>query len=148
LTVKIESRITGSGPNYAVLADDSLIAGTRDRISGYKPSMRATPQVEALAVSAGQPFASFITGRSGNWTVSFAVDRQHASADAALAFLQAHPTAFAIAAAFDLKITVGANVVYFPSTAITQLDPDEHSDQHTNIRYAFIGSTYTDSEPA
>ena len=145
--MKIEYRTPAGTGTYSVLTDSDTPAATLDRISAYKPGLHASPMTEPLAVSAGQAFASFITGRSGQWNVSFAVDRQHASADAALLFLQVHPTIFAKAAQFDLKITVGAQVVYLPSCAPTLIDPDEHSDLHTFTRYSFVGGNYTTTAP-
>lgn len=146
--MKIEYRTPSGGAGaYTELADDSLTTGTQSRISGYKPSLRASPIKVPLALSLGQAFASFVRGAEGDFSISFLVERQHGTADAALLFLQTHPTAFAIADQFDLKITVGAQVVYFPACAITSLDPDEHSDQSTRVRYTFVGGTYTTIAP-
>lgn len=146
--MKIEYRTpSGGAGTYTTLADDSTTTGTVSRISAYKPSLHATPIKVPLALSLGQAFASFIRGAEGSYTLSFIVDRQHASADAALLFLQQHPAVFAIAGQFDLKITVGAQVVYLPACAIEMIDPDEHSDQHTLIRYSFVGGSYTTTAP-
>lgn len=141
--MKIELRIEGGTADYTPIADDA--AG--QIISGYKPSLRAAPQTDALAVSPDQPFATFISGRSGEWTLDFSVDRQHASADAALAFLNEHLALFAEAAQFHLKITVGAQIVYLAFCAPTSLEPEPHSDQHTFLRYTFVGASYTENEP-
>ena len=146
--MKIEYRTPSGGAGaYTVLADDSTTSAPVSRISGYKPSLRAAPIKVPLALALGQAFASFVRGAEGDFTISFAVDRQHATPDDALLFLQAHPAVFAFAAQFDLKITVGAQVVYFPACAITQLDPDPHSDLHTFIRYSFVGGSYTTIAP-
>jgi hypothetical protein len=135
--MKIDYRITGAG-SFATLADDSL----GQKISAYRPSLRAAPQVESLAITTGGTLATFIQARAGQVTLSFAVDEQHASADDAAAFLQARTATFAVASNFDLKMTVGASAVQMLNCAITQLDPDEHSDQHTFIRYSFTGNSY------
>lgn len=145
--MKIEYRITGSGAGYETLADDSPATGAPQIISGYKPGLRASPQIEPLAVAPGDALASFIYGRSGHISVNFAVDRQHGTADAALSFLQQHLLAFCVSGTFDLKITVNSSMVYLPACAIASVEPDEHSDQHTFVRYSFTGSTYTDSDP-
>lgn len=146
--MKVEYRIPGGVPDYTVLADDSLVDGTEDRISEYLPSLRAAPEVDALPVPPGAPFASFICGRAGQINIAFAVARQHGSADGALAFITAQLLAFAVAGQFHLKITVGASKSYLAFAAVTEVRPDQHSDQSTLIRYAFTGSTYTTEEPA
>ena len=143
----INYRIHGSGPGYDVLADEDTPAATLDKISAYKPSLRATPQVEPLASNVGGIFSTFVQARAGRVNVSFSVDRQHGSVLAALQFLQTHLTAFAVASNFDLQITIGQTSVYIPNCAVTQIEPDEHSDQHTFVRYTFTGSTYTNSDP-
>lgn len=136
--MKIEYRITGAG-SFATLADDD--AG--QKISSWKPGLRATPQVEPLAVTPGETLSTFIQARAGHVTLGFAVDQQNASADAALAFALGQISTFGVAGNFDLQITVGASTWQLPNCAVTQVDPDEHSDQHTFIRYAFTGSALT-----
>jgi hypothetical protein len=145
--LKIETRIPGGAPDYTTLADDSLIDGTQDRISGYQPGLRASPQVDALPVAPGAALASFICARAGQITIAFSVARTHGTADAALAFITAQLLAFAVAGQWHLKITVGASVSYLAFAAITEFVPEPHSDQSSTIRYAFTGSSYTTDEP-
>jgi len=148
--VKIEYRIVGGSADYGVLADDALVdpASTQDRISEYLPSLHASPQVEALPVSSGEGFESFIYGRAGQIAVAFAVARQHGTADGALQFINDQLAALAVAGQFHLKFTVGAKTTYLAFCALTTFHPDPHSDQSSFIRYAFTGSTYSTNEPA
>lgn len=140
--MKIEYRITQTPPaQFATLADDNGAAP--QKISAWKPGLRATPQTEALAVGVGSALATFIQARAGHVTLGFAVDQQNASADAALAFALGQISTFSVASNFDLQITVGAAEWQMPNCACTQIEPDEHSDQHTFIRYAFTGSQLT-----
>lgn len=138
--MKIEYRITGSGPaNWTTLADEAVV-DLAARISGYQPKLRKSPQVEQL------PFSEqiFIQDRgNGQWDLGFAVERLHGSPDAALDFLALHPVIFAGDENFDLKITVGAKIVYMESCAVTEFTPDPHSDQSTICRYAYTGGSYS-----
>lgn len=124
------------------LADEAAGA-LGDRIKGFKVTMvKAAAQVDELAWSAA---ASVNDTGNARWQISFGVDRQHASADAAAAFLADHPAAFATPprANFDVKVTVGATARVVKKAAMTLLEPDEHSDQSTFIRYGWMGETYS-----
>lgn len=138
--MKIEYRTAGSG-SYSVLADEA-VATLAARITGFHPHVSKSP-MQTPAYGAAVP----ITTDMGNarWQLEFSVDRVHASADAALLFIQAEPLKFA--GNVDLKITVGAQVTYLANTAFTELDPQPHSDQSTLIKYAFTGGNYTTTAP-
>jgi hypothetical protein len=140
--MKIEYRTPPGTGNYTVLADEAAtgVGALQERISGYQPAMRKTPQVEPL-FQGPQPFV----GDLGNatWTVKFSIDRVHASAAAALAFLDAEAAIFgAVVGAFDLRITVGTTVRTVGNCVLTEFTPSPHSDQSTLISYAFTGASY------
>ena len=81
-------------------------------------------------------------GNAG-WRLGFIVERLHASADAALEYLAAHPAAFSSLGNLDLKITVGAKVTYMLNSVATEFAPNPHSDLSTICRYTFTGGSYT-----
>lgn len=131
---------------WTPLADESptAVAGLAERISGWQLKLAKSPQVKPTAASLGSGAAPYVQDvGNGHWTLAFTVDRQHASADAALAFLQTHAARLNLAGVnFDLQITVGAVVTMLSNTALTEITPDPHSDQSTKYKYAFKGGTY------
>lgn len=137
----------GSGEWLTLADEDPLNAnGTSDRISLYKPSLGKSPQREALAFSAD----TFVADR-GNalWEVSFTVDREHASADAALKFVATHGLIFTAQPSatastnFDLAISLAEHQkVYMPDCAVVRAEPDAHSDRSTRFSYQFTGPRY------
>jgi hypothetical protein len=128
--VKIEYRTpTGTG-SYVTLADEAT--GTLgERISGYS----ARPGQSALF-------------RGGLWVVSFMVDRVHASADAAALFVSTQGAIFAVPGVFgrvnffDLKITIGSQVLYSLMAGCTGFSPAPASDQTSLISYTFSWGSY------
>ena len=88
-----------------------------------------------------------VTFARGNrfWTLPFTVSRQHASPEAAAAFLDTH--AAALPDAIDLKIVQGATTTYLAAAVLTSLDPDEPTGRSTVIRYQFTGPNYTETAP-
>lgn len=137
---KIEFRVTGSGGSYATLADESVVGGTGDRISGYQPRMTKEVQQVNLAF---RDYGFNQDRGNQNWVLNFTVDRQHASVDAAFDFISDNASFFSGQQNYDLKITTGATVIYMDNASLTNFDPDPHSDQSSKIRYTFIGSRYT-----
>lgn len=141
--MKIEYRpaSTGSGVAYSVLADETdttLVPA----ISGFQPAFTLSPQVTP-AYGTAVPIALDLG--NATWKLSFTVERQHASPDAALAFIQAEPLKFT--GNQDLRVTVGAQVTYLANCVRTELTPDPHSDQSTRIRYTFANGNYTQTAP-
>ena len=142
--MKVEFRAAAVGAGaYTVLADES-VSTLAASIGGYQPKLACTPQIEPGFGAAG--IAAFDNGND-TWHVSFSVERVHASPDAALLFLSAHPATFSGLGNLDLKITVGSQVLYLPACAVTEFTPDPHSDQSTKCRYAFVGGSYTATAP-
>ena len=138
--MKIEYRPAGSG-TYSVLADeaDTTLAPA---ISGFQPAFCLTAQVTP-AYGAAVPVALDLG--NANWKLAFTVERQHASADTALAFIQAEPLKFT--GNQDLRITVGAQITYLANCVRTEVTPDPHSDQSSKIRYAFGYGSYKTTAP-
>jgi hypothetical protein len=138
--MKIEYRTAGSG-SYTVVADES-VSTLGAAISGFAPAFTLSPQVTP-AYGAAVPIA--LDMGNANWKLSFTVERQHASADAAVAFIQAEPLKFN--GNQDLKITVGSQITYLANCVRTELSPDPHSDQSTKIKYAFGYGSYQTTAP-
>jgi len=139
--VKIEYRTPAGTGSYSVLADEG---STTDRIKGYQPRLSKQPLVSPLFQSLAPLVADL---GNGLWTLSFAVDRVHASADAAALFIATHAATFNVVGNFDLKITVGGQVVYMTACVMTEFTPDPHSDQSTVCKYGFMGGGYTNTAP-
>lgn len=138
--MKIEYRTAGSGA-YSVLADESVTT-LAAAISGFQPTFSLSPFV-AKAYGATVPVALDLG--NANWAVAFTVERQHATPDAALAFIQAEPLNYA--GNQDLKITVGAQVTYLANCVRTEITPDPASDMSSKIKYKFSNGTYTQTAP-
>jgi hypothetical protein len=141
--VKISYRTPAGSGGWQTLAEDGA-SPLLDSISGFKPDLSKNPQVDPLAFSVA-PFVRDVG--NGTWTVSFNVDRQHSTADDALAFLQSHADAMNQLANVDLAFLVGAKTTYMPACALTRFSPDPHSDQSTRCQYSFTGGTYTSTSP-
>jgi hypothetical protein len=141
--MKIEYRMAsvGDDTDYTVLADES-VSTLGAAISGFAPAFSISPMVTP-AYGAAVPIALDLG--NGNWKVVFTVERQHASADAALAFIQAEPLKFT--GNQDLKITVGAQVTYLANSVRTEVTPEPHSDQSSKIKYSFGYGNYTQTAP-
>ena len=137
--MKIEYRTPPGGGSYLTLADEST-GSLAERITGYQVAMKKSPMVEALFQSA-TPFVQDIGNTK--WTIRFGVDRIHASADAALAFVATHAALFNTVASLDLQITVGASVLHALNCAVTEMTPTPHSDLSTFISYGFSGPSYS-----
>lgn len=141
--MKIEYRQPAGTGAYTTLADDAS-ATLADKISGLLPKGAKSPQVEPLAGGA----APFVQDRGNQvWTLSFLVDRTHATPDAAALFLVTEAAIFAAVANFDLKITAGSQVVYLARCALTEFSPQPLSDKSTLITYAFVGKSFTTTAP-
>jgi hypothetical protein len=138
--MKIEYRTAG-GSTYSVLADDSVTT-LAAAISGFQPVASKSP-MQMPAYGATNPVTQDLGNM--NWRLSFTVDRFHATADAAAAFIAAEPLKFP--GNVDLKFTIGAQVTYLANTALSGFTPDPHSDQSTRITYAFTGGNYTTTAP-
>lgn len=130
-----------------MLADEDTPAATQDKISGYHATFNGRPETVPLPVGTGQPVATFVYLREGIWNVGFMVDRQHASPDAAFAFVQQQAILLGATGQLDLQIIVGAQNLYLPASSLTAFDPEPHSDLHSFIKYAFAGGTYTTVAP-
>lgn len=143
MSIGYRTAATGGG-GYAMLADDGDTTGLGDRISGFATGLSKTPQEDPLAFAA----APFLKDR-GNATFSlrFKVERQHASAAAALTFQATHPALFNAKVNFDLMITVGAATVYLANCVCVRVEPEPHSDQSTRFSYEFVGGTYSSTAP-
>lgn len=142
--MKIEYRTPPGTGSYTILADDANSSGLNDSIFGYQASLAKNPQNDPLAFS----LAPYVrdTG-NGTWTLSFGVERTHITPNAALLFILTHSAALNVLAELDLKITVGAQVVYFANCVLTRFEPDPHSDQSTRIGYTFVTGRYTTTAP-
>lgn len=142
--MKIEYRTPAGSGSYTTLADDAS-ATLADKISGFAPSFQKSPQVEPLAGGS----APFVQDR-GNavWQLSFVVDRVHATPDAAALFLATEAAIFgAVITNFDLKITVGAQVMYLVRAALTAFSPMPLSDKSSLIQYQFTATGWTSTAP-
>jgi len=139
--VKIEYRTPAGSGAYSVLADESVTT-LGAAISGFQPTFKKAPYV-AKGYGAAVP----VTLDMGNadWAMGFLVERQHATPDAALAFIQAEPLTYA--GQNDLKVTVGAQVTYLANCVLTECTPAPASDQSSRIKYMFSGGTYTQTAP-
>lgn len=141
--MKIEYRTPAGSGSYATLADEGAGA-LAERIKGYQPRLTKQPMVSPLFQSVAPLVADL---GNGTWALAFAVDRVHASPDAAALFLVTHPAVFNVVSNFDLKITVGAQVVYFPACVMNEFTPEPHSDQSTVCKYGWTGGSYTTTAP-
>lgn len=142
--MKIEYRQTPSADTYTVLADDASVT-LADKISGFTIPFSKSPQVDALAGGV----SPFIQDR-GNavWNLSFVVDRVHATQDAAALFISTHAAIFGSTITnFDLKVTIGAQVMYLVNAAITQYQPRPLSDKSSLIQYTFTAANWTNEAP-
>ncbi|HXI73451.1 MAG TPA: hypothetical protein VNN22_24170 [Verrucomicrobiae bacterium] len=143
--MKIEYRAAGNGVGgWTVLADES-VAALGARISGFQPKSVSQPAIEPGFGAGG--VAVYDNGND-TWTVSFLIERQHASPDSAVTFLAAHPAMFSTLGNLDLKITQGGSITYMAAVARTEFTPDPASDQSTRCRYAFVGGSYSINAPA
>jgi len=144
VTINYRAAATGSGTSYVPLASE--VAPTlAEKISGYQSALTLTPQEEAGFGAGG--IAVFDRGNQ-KWRISFSIERMHATPDAALLFLVAHPAAFAALGNLDLQIIFGAATVYFPACAVVEFTPEPFGNiQSTKIRYAFSGGSYTLNAP-
>jgi hypothetical protein len=144
--LKIEYVIPTGGAGFTTLCDETPNAtGLSDAISSWQIKLAKRPQNQTTAASLGSGGAPYVQDQgNGLWDCSWACDRQHASADDALAFIQTHALALNTAGLnFDLRITVGVTVTLLSNTALVSITPDPHSDRSTKIKYAFTGGTYT-----
>jgi hypothetical protein len=143
--MKIEYRQHGApvAIGWATLADDAS-ASTLDKISGFQPVPQKQPQVVPLVRSA----APFIADRGNRaWSVSFVVDRQHATPAAAALFCSTHPLLFGDNYNVDLKITIDTQILYLHDAAVVNFQPAPHSDKSTLCAYSFLGKQYNASVP-
>jgi hypothetical protein len=145
--LKIEYRAATTGSaDYTVLADENPDTPTLDeRISGYQPSMSATPQE---APGFGSPGIATFDNGNKKWTVAFSVDRVHADEGAALIFISDHAAAIGDLGNIDLKITTFGNSTWLVNCTVTSFVPNPASDKSTFIRYAFTGGIYTKIDPS
>jgi hypothetical protein len=96
----------------------------------------------------GAPGVAIFDRANQRWKIAFSIERVHATPDAALLFLVAHPAAFAALGNLDLQIIFGAATVYFPACAVTEFTPEPFGNiQSTRVRYAFVGGSYTLTPP-
>ena len=129
--MKVEYRTPAGTGSYTALADEASTT-LLDKVTGYS----ARPEGAALF-------------RGGLWAVSFTVDQVHASPDAALLFVStmgavfAAPTVFKRVGLFDLKITVGSQVIYVLKCGATAFQPAPLSDRGTQIAYGFAWGSYS-----
>lgn len=142
--MKIEYRTPHGTGSYTTLADDAS-ATLADKISGFTIPFSKSPQVEPLA-GGTKPFVQ--DRGNATWTLGFVVDRQHASADAAALFIATESAIFgAVLTNFDLKITIGAQVMYLVRAALTGFVPRPLSDKSTLIQYSFVATNWTATAP-
>lgn len=142
--MKIEYRTPAGSGSYSTLADDAS-ATLADKISGFTIPFSKSPQVTPLAGGA----KPFIQDR-GNaiWTLSFMVDRVHATPDEAALFIATESAIFgAVLTNFDLKITIGSQVMYLVRAALTQFLPRPLSDKSSLIQYSFVATNWTATAP-
>ncbi len=140
--MKIEYRTPAGSGSYSTLADETD-ATLQPRIRGFQPAMVMAAQVEDLFQGAN---VKVFNRGNARWQMRFTIERVHASADAAAAYLSSHAAIFSGAtpgAQFDIKVTVGATALTLAKAALTEFQPDPHSDLSTTISYAFIGETYS-----
>lgn len=140
--MKIEYRTPAGAGSYTTLAEDGDALAAA--ISGFAPRCAKQPQVTPLAGGA----APFIQDRGNQfWDLSFVVDRTHASPDAAALYVTTQAAVFDDVANYDLKLTVGAQVLYLARAALTALQPAPLSDKSSLIQYAFVGKTFNATAP-
>jgi len=147
--MKIEFRVRYTGPagtmgSFGPLVDEAPTSSLLETISAY----RATPRKQPQIVPRFRATAPFIQDRGNrSWEVSFTVDRQHQSPAAAALFLAEHPLIFGDGSNIDLKITIGGTVLFLGNAALSNFEPQPHSDQSSLTNYTFVGQTYTTTEP-
>lgn len=141
--MKIEYRTPAGSGSYTTLAEDGATLDAR--ISGFTIPFTKSPQVEPLAGGT----APFVQDRgNATWQLGFVVDRQHASADAAALFIATESAIFgAVLTNFDLKITIGAQVMYLVRGALTGFNPRPLSDKSSLIQYSFVATNWTATAP-
>lgn len=140
--MKIEYRTPAGSGSYTTLAEDGDALAAA--ISGFAPVKNGQPQLTPLAGAT----APFIQERGNKfWTLSFVVDRTHASADAAALFLTTQAAIFDVVTNFDLKITQGAQVLYLARCCNTGFQPAPLSDKSSLIQYQFVGKTFNATAP-
>jgi hypothetical protein len=132
----ISIRTAGAG-SYSTLADETTGSGA-DFIIGFNPSQRQIVQSEPLYGS--DIPAVFARGNRG-WILRFAVQRSHASAEAAAAFIRDH--ASSIPDQLDIQIVQGAQTTHMLAAALESLGFDEPSGSSTTTHYTFVGPTYS-----
>lgn len=135
----------GSG-GYVTLADDANSTGTQDSISQFWPQLTKQPQTEQLALSP----QSFVADRGNSlWSLSFTVDRLHATAAAAMLYLLQQGAVFSgqPPVSFDLQINQQGQVFYAPGCALSKFTPDPTSDQSTRVKYEFVCPNITTTPP-
>lgn len=141
--MKIEYRTPAGTGSYTTLAEDGATLAAS--ISGFTIPFQKSPQVEPLA-GGTKPFVQ----DRGNavWQLGFNVDRVHASPDAAALFVATEAAIFGgVITNFDLKITIGAQVMYLVRAALTNFNPRPLSDKSSLISYGFVATNWTATAP-
>lgn len=140
--MKIEYRTPAGTGSYTTLAEDGDALAAA--ISGFAPALSKSPQVEGLAGSV----LPFVQDRgNGVWQISFMVDRTHATPDASALFIATQAALFGVLTNFDLKVTIGAQVLYAVRAALTAFQPQPHSDKSSLIQYSFVAANWTTTAP-
>lgn len=141
--MKIEYRTPAGTGAYTTLAEDAATLAAA--ISGFALACVKSPQVEPLAGGT----APFLQDRgNATWQLGFIVDRTHATADAAALFVAAEGLIFGgVITNFDLKITIGAQVMYLVRAALTSFAPRPLSDKSSLIQYQFTATNWTSTAP-
>jgi len=124
-----------------VLADPA--GSPPDLVTMYSPVLSGDlPQVEPMFRAASK----FVAARGNrSWSVTFVVNRQHASIAAAFSFPQSH--AASIPNGVDLKFEESGNTLYLANAVLTGFDPGEPGGVSTTIKYTFVGQSYQSTAP-
>ncbi|MDE2099112.1 MAG: hypothetical protein KGL39_17795 [Patescibacteria group bacterium] len=106
-----QSPVTGT---WTVLGDESDRTQT---IRNYKPRRRSLVQTTPMFQAENQQIAPLL---NKIWTLSFDVERTHASLDAALAFQYTHPAG--LPDFITLQIIQGTTTLYLVTAVLTEFD--------------------------
>lgn len=141
---KIEYRpATVTVAGWVVLADES-VATLGARISGFQPVMKKSPMSVPGYGAAG---VAAVDMGNQQWSLAFNVEREHADEGASAEYLADHAAVIGALGNIDLKITLTDGVTYMPDCAITDFTPAPANDKSSMIHYAFVGPSYTTTEP-
>lgn len=139
--MKIEVRTPAGAGGYTVLADEGDATDlTGPRVTDYQPpAAKFQTQEDNLMES---DTASVDNLGNALWRTGFGIERQHATGDAAAAYMVAEAALFKVRTNFDVKVTIGATVWSLSNCAPTEYSPRVNPDKSTYVKFAWAGGSY------